>query len=231
MSYLRAAQQAAQSKRGLFTYPDEAHLLLLPWKFRSGIVHMNSYVLNSEHSIAVAVDKLTYACKKINSSKSVCCIKHMKERETLLEVKPSAIVGAGMGVFVKKSKRIEKERLLCTYSDLPVTSENGIDPDYHFEVFSGPKSTHYDGFRVKHFQLGPLVNDISFTCFVKAVEEAVKLKDKSMLEYVFSHTSEFRNRCNSSVRMLKTSLVLVTTKPIHGNYFSLWCKPSVNCCL
>ena len=32
-----------QNKRRLFTYPDEAHLLLLPWKFRSGIVHMNSY--------------------------------------------------------------------------------------------------------------------------------------------------------------------------------------------
>ena len=43
MSYMRATQQVAQNKRGLFIYPDEAHLLLLAWKFRSGIVHMTSY--------------------------------------------------------------------------------------------------------------------------------------------------------------------------------------------
>ena len=54
----------------------------------------------------------------------------MKARETLLEVKSSAIVGAGMGVFVKQKKRIEKENLICTYSDLPAPSVNGIDPDY-----------------------------------------------------------------------------------------------------
>ena len=118
----------------------------------------------------------------------------MKARETLLEVKPSAIVGAGMGVFVKQNKRIEKENLICTYSDLPASSVNGINPDYHFQVFSGSKSMHYDGFRVKHCQLlGPLVNDISFTSFVKAVEEAVKHEDKSMLKYVFSTSSRFRN--------------------------------------
>ena len=40
---MSSTQQAAQNKRGLFIYPDEAHLLLLAWKFRSGIVHMTSY--------------------------------------------------------------------------------------------------------------------------------------------------------------------------------------------
>ena len=60
----------------------------------------------------------------------MCCIKHVKARETLLEVKPLAIVGAGMGVFVKQNKRIEKENLICTYSDLPAPYVNGIDPDY-----------------------------------------------------------------------------------------------------
>ena len=82
ITYLHAAQQAPQDKRGLFTHPDEAHLLLLPWKFRSGIVNTNSHVLNREHSIAVSVDKLTYACRKVNSTTdSVCCIKHMKTYE------------------------------------------------------------------------------------------------------------------------------------------------------
>ena len=220
MPYLRAAQQVAQNKRGLF-YPDDAHLLLLPWKFRSDIVHLNSYVLNREHSITVAVDKLTYACKRVNSTKSVCCIKHMKARETLLMVKTSTIVGAGMEVLVKPNKTIEKENLICTYSDLPTRSVNGIDTDYHFQVLSGTKSMHYDGFRVKHCQLRPLtVNDISFNCFVKAVADAVKHEDKSMFKYVFSTSSRFRDRCNSSVRMLKTSLVLVATTPIHGNYCS-----------
>ena len=54
----------------------------------------------------------------------------MRARETLLEVKPSAIVGAGVGVLIKQNKRIEKENLICTYSDLPAPSVNGIDPDY-----------------------------------------------------------------------------------------------------
>ena len=105
---LHAAQQAAQDKRGFFTHPDEAQLLLLPWKFISGIVNMNSHVLNREHSIAVSVDKLTYACRKVNSTTdSVCCIKHMKVRKTLLTVKTSTIVGAGMGVFVKPNNKVE----------------------------------------------------------------------------------------------------------------------------
>ena len=175
ITYLRSAQQAAQNKCGLFTCPDEGHLLLLPWKFRSGIVNMNSHVLNSEHSIAVSVDKLTHVCGKVNSrTDSVCCIKHMKARETLLTVKTSTIVGAGMGVFVRPNNRVEKGKIICTYSDLPTTSVHGIDPDYHFQVLSGAKSIHYDGFREKHCQLGPLVNDISLTCFVKAVADAVK---------------------------------------------------------
>ena len=88
---------------------------------------------------------------------------------------------------------------------------------YHFQVLSGAESIHYDGFRVKLCQLGPLLNDISFTCFVKAVADAVKHEDRSMLKYVFSTHSRFRERCNSSVRMLKTSLVLIATKPIYGN--------------
>ena len=133
MSYLRATQQAAQNKRGLFTYPDEAHLVLLPWKFRSGIVHMNSY-RGSSRQVDLCMQKGKFF--KV-------CVLHMKARETLLEVKPSAIVGAGMGEFVKQSKRIEKENLICTYSDLPAPSVNGIDPDYHFQVFSGSKSMHY----------------------------------------------------------------------------------------
>ena len=81
--YLRVAQRSTKQTR--IIYP---HLLLLPWKFRSGTLNMNSHVLNREHSIAVSVGKLTYACKKINSTTdSVCCIKHMKARETLLTVK------------------------------------------------------------------------------------------------------------------------------------------------
>ena len=179
---------------------------------------MNSHVLNREHSISVSVDKLTYACRKVNSTTdSVCCIKHMKARKTLLTVKTSTIVCAGMGVFVKPNNRIEKGTIICTCSDFPTTSVHGIDPDYHFQVLSGAKSIHYDGFRVKQCQLGPLVNDISFTCFVKAVADAVKHEDRSMLKYVFSTRSRFRERCNSSVRMLKTSLVLIATKPIYGN--------------
>ena len=96
----------------------------------------------------------------------------MKARETLLTVKTSTIVGAGMGVIVKPNNRVEKENIICTYSDLPTTSVHGIDPDYHFQVLSGAKTIHYDGFRVKHCQLTPLVNDISFTCFVKTVADA-----------------------------------------------------------
>ena len=109
----------------------------------------------------------------------------MKARKTLLTVKTLTIVCAGMGVFVKPNNTVEKGTILCTYSDLPTTSVHGIDPDYHFQVLSGAKSIHYDGFRVKHCQFGPLVDDISFTCFVKAVADAVKHKDRSMLKYVF----------------------------------------------
>ena len=179
---------------------------------------MNSHVLNREHSIAVSVDKLTYTCRKVNSTTdSVCCIKHMKARKTLLTVKTSIVVGAVIGVFVKPNNMVQKGNTICTYSDLPTTFVHGIDPDYHFQVLSGTKSIHYDGFRVKHCQLGPLVNDISFTWFVKAVADAVKHEDRSMLKYVFSIHSRFRERCNSSVRMPKTSLVLIATKPIYGN--------------
>ena len=135
--------------------------------------------------------------QKVNSTTdSVCCIKHMKARETLLTVKTSTIVGAGMGVFVKPNNRVEKGNIICTYSDLPTTSVHGIDPDYHFQVLSGAKSIHYDGFRVKHCPLGPLVNDIiSFTCSVKGVADAVKQEDRSMLKYEFSTCSRFRVRC------------------------------------
>ena len=151
ITYLHAAQQAAKNKCGLFTHPDEVHLLLLPWKFRSGIVNMNSHVLNREHSIAVSVDMLTYACRKVNSrTDSVCCIKDMKARETLLTVKTLTIVGAGMEVFVKPNNRVENGNIICTYSDLPTTSVHGIDPDYHFQVLSGAKSIHYDGFQGKN---------------------------------------------------------------------------------
>ena len=122
-----------------------------------------------------------------------------------------------MGVFVKPNNRVEKGNIICTYSDFPTTSVHGIDPDYHFQVLSGAKSIHYYGFRVKHCQLGPLVNDISFTCFVKVVADAVKHEDRSMLKYVFSTHSRFRERCNSSVRMLKTSLILIATEPICGS--------------
>ena len=119
-----------------------------------------------------------------------------------------------MGVFVKPNNRVEKGNIICTYSDLPTTSVHGIDHDYHFQVLSGAKTIHYDGFRVKHCQLGPLVNDISFTCFVKTVADAVKHEDRSMFKYVFSTHSRFRERCNSSVRTLKTSLILIATKRV-----------------
>ena len=92
----------------------------------------------------------------------------------------------GMGVFVKPNNRVEKGNIICTYSDLPTTSVHGIDPDYHFQVLSSAKSIRYDGFRVKHCQLGPLVIDMSFTCVVMAVADAVKHEDRSMLKYVFS---------------------------------------------
>ena len=55
----------------------------------------------------------------------------MKARETLLEVKQLVIVGAGMGVFVKQNKRIEKENLICTYL---------VGPYYAGPYYAGPYS-------------------------------------------------------------------------------------------
>ena len=219
--YYDMYRTAKETSQGMHELPQEVIKFIMPWKMRSGFNKYNQLVpiYNGKNSntpnISVRVTKLLYLCDGSRKARSYiyCCITHFKNRETMIEVRTSEIENAGLGIFLKNGKDIKKGDVICTYDDFPSLHPN-VNKYYKFEVERAQKTIVYDGFKNRHFQLGPLANDISVNLFCEDISKAVIDKNKDLLEMIVSTSSIYNKKNNALGKTYGSVLALVARTDI-----------------